>query len=178
LGRTFQRAEVCNAMTVRTNVALGLEARLVGSSGARQIWASAAERRRIHESTEEALATCGIADMAERPAATLSTGHLRLLELARVLAGGFRLLLLDEPSAGLDEEETERFGAVIRQVVADRGLGVLLVEHDMGLVMSVCDRLYVLDFGELVFEGSPAETLASPIVRAAYLGDELETAHR
>ncbi len=94
------------------------------------------------------------------------------MELARTLAGGFRVLLLDEPSSGLDEEETERFGAILQKAVAERGLGILIVEHDMALVMAVCQYLYVLDFGTLIFEGTPAEVQASELVRAAYLGSE------
>ena len=81
------------------------------------------------------------------------------------------MLLLDEPSSGLDSTEARRFGAVLRQVVAERGVGVLLVEHDMSLVLELCQYVYVLDFGELIFEGPPQEVVASPIVRAAYLGD-------
>ena len=82
------------------------------------------------------------------------------------------MLLLDEPSSGLDEDETANFGAILRNVVAEHGTGILLVEHDMALVMTVCDYIYVLDFGRLIFDGSPAEVQASPLVRAAYLGEE------
>jgi ABC-type branched-subunit amino acid transport system ATPase component len=172
LGRTFQRVEVVNAMTVRTNVSLGPEARLVAGNPLRQVLTSPAQQRQIAAATDQALEICGIGAIADRPAATLSTGQRRLLELARVLAGGFRLLLLDEPSSGLDEEETHRFGHILTRIVEDRGVGILLVEHDMSLVMAVCDYLHVLDFGHLIFEGTPAETRASPIVRAAYLGDD------
>ena len=125
--------------------------------------------------TEEALAACGISGLADTRAALLSTGQRRLLELARVLAGEFRLLLLDEPSSGLDESETERFGQILRQAVEERGVGILIVEHDMPLVMSICDHIHVLDFGQMIFAGTPAETQASEIVRRAYLG-EVETA--
>jgi ABC-type branched-subunit amino acid transport system ATPase component len=105
----------------------------------------------------------------------LSTGQRRLLELARALAGGFRLLLLDEPSSGLDSEETGRFGELLTRIVATRGVGILLVEHDMGLVLGICDHVHVLDFGRLIFDGTPTETQASDIVRAAYLGDGAAT---
>jgi ABC-type branched-subunit amino acid transport system ATPase component len=172
LGRTFQRVEVVNAMTVRTNVALGLEARLVAGNPLRQVLASPGQQRQIAAATDQALEICGIGPIADRRTATLSTGQRRLLELARVLAGGFRLLMLDEPSSGLDEEETHHFGQILTRIVADRQLGILLVEHDMALVMAICDYIYVLDFGQLIFEGTPAETQASPVVRAAYLGDE------
>ena len=102
----------------------------------------------------------------------LPIGQRRLVELARVLAGPFDLLLLDEPSSGLDGHETEQFGHVLKAVVAQRGCGILLVEHDMALVRDVCDYLYVLDFGSLIFEGTPEEMQNSEVVRAAYLGEE------
>jgi ABC-type branched-subunit amino acid transport system ATPase component len=172
VGRTFQRVEVCNNMTVRTNVALGPEARLVGRSPLRQIFSTGGQRRAIEHAVEEALELCRLTAIADRLTATLSTGQRRLLELARVLAGDFDLLLLDEPSSGLDEEETRHFGSILASVVRDRGVGILLVEHDMGLVMAVCERIYVLDFGKLLFEGSAEEIRRSPTVRAAYLGDE------
>jgi ABC-type branched-subunit amino acid transport system ATPase component len=90
--------------------------------------------------------------------------------LARCLAGPFDVLLLDEPSSGLDRHETAAFGAVLQQVVRDRGVGILLVEHDMSLVMAVCSYLYVLDFGTLLYQGEPDDARVSPVVQAAYLG--------
>ena len=173
LGRTFQRMELVNAMPVHTNVLLGAECRLVGSNPWRQLITSRHERRGVEEATKEALELCGIADLADRTVATLSTGQRRLVELARVVAGRFRMLLLDEPSSGLDEEETGRFGEILTTIVQERGIGILLVEHDMTLVMSICDYIYVLDFGQLIFEGTVAETQNSDLVRAAYLGDDL-----
>jgi ABC-type branched-subunit amino acid transport system ATPase component len=92
------------------------------------------------------------------------------VELARVLAGDFRFLLLDEPSSGLDEDETVAFGEILCDVVRGRGLGLLLVEHDMSLVMAVCSHIFVLDFGQLIFDGPPDAVKASAEVRAAYLG--------
>jgi ABC-type branched-subunit amino acid transport system ATPase component len=172
LGRTFQRMELVNAMTVRVNVGLGAECPLVGLNAIRQVFSTGGQRRAVVEATTSALELCGIGHLADRTVGTLSTGQKRLVELARTLAGGFRLLLLDEPSSGLDEEETERFGAILQNVVAERGLGILIVEHDMALVMAVCQYLYVLDFGHLIFEGTPAEVQASDLVRAAYLGSE------
>jgi ABC-type branched-subunit amino acid transport system ATPase component len=108
--------------------------------------------------------------LAAADVADLSTGQRRLVELARVLAGGFSVLLLDEPSSGLDVSETDQFGRVLEQLVRQRGVGILLVEHDMQLVMSVCARLHVIDFGRPIFEGTPEEAQASAIVQAAYLG--------
>ena len=172
LGRTFQRMELVNAMTAGANVALGAECRRVGSNPAIQILASRGQSRAIRSSTEAALQICGLASVAERTVGSLSTGQRRLVELARVLAGGSALLLLDEPSSGLDEAETEQFGEILRAAVRERGLGILLVEHDMDLVMAICGHLYVLEFGRLIFEGTPRETQASDLVRAAYLGTD------
>jgi ABC-type branched-subunit amino acid transport system ATPase component len=118
------------------------------------------------------MALCGIEDLADAQAGALSTGQRRLVELARALAGPFDVLLLDEPSSGLDRDETARFGDLLVRVVAERGVGILLVEHDMSLVMRICNHLYVLDFGKLIFEGTPAEVAGSEVVQAAYLGTE------
>ena len=106
---------------------------------------------------------CGITGPGRPWPAGLSTGQRRLVELARVLAGGYRLLLLDEPSSGLDHAETGAFGAILRRL-ARRATdsGILLVEHDMSLVMDVCDYIYVLDFGELIFAGTPTEIVGQP----------------
>ena len=170
LGRTFQRIELFDSLTVRQNVELGREGVLAGSMPWRQLVASRSERRVVTEAADEAMTRCGLTADADRPAGALSTGNRRLVELARVLAGGFKMLLLDEPSSGLDERESERFGEILTAVVRDRGVGILLVEHHMGLVLTVCDYLYVLDFGRLLFDGTPDEAVASEAVRAAYLG--------
>ena len=172
LGRTFQTVVLCTAMSVRANVALGAESRLAGSSPRRQLAASVHRRQLVAAATEGAMLTCGIGELAGVSAAALSAGQRRLVELARVLAGGYGLLLLDEPSSGLDEHETRHLGRVLQTVAGGGDRGVLLVEHDMDLVMSVCDHIYVLDFGEMIFEGSPAEAQASATVRAAYLGTD------
>ena len=182
LGRTFQRTQLCPTLSVVDNIALGFEARTAGSNPWRQLVSSRDERRRLREAVTNAIELCDLAALAGRPVAALSVGQRRLVELARAHAGNYRLLLLDEPSSGLDSDETTRFGSILRSLVEDGGLGILLVEHDMTLVMSVCDYLYTLDFGRLIFEGTPDETRSSPVVRAAYLGGEdgleaIEAAH-
>jgi ABC-type branched-subunit amino acid transport system ATPase component len=173
IGRTFQQVQVCTGMSVRANVALGAEIALIGRNPLRQFIGSRAQRREVADRTDAALDTCGLGWLADTSMSVLSTGQRRLAELARVLAGGYRLLLLDEPSSGLDEAETARFGEILRRVVRERGLGILLVEHDMTLVMEVCEYIYVLDFGNMIFEGTAAETQASHEVRAAYLGEDV-----
>ncbi len=172
LGRTFQRMELFDSMTVAENVSLGREAGRVGSSVVRHLFANRSSRAELAAAADESLRLCGIGAIADRTVGTLSTGQRRLVELARVLAGDFRLLLLDEPSSGLDAEETSAFGGVLEAVVAERRVGILLVEHDMSLVMRVCEYLYVLDFGKPIFDGTPEEVRASDVVRAAYLGTE------
>jgi ABC-type branched-subunit amino acid transport system ATPase component len=164
--------ELYDSLPVAENVALGLEARLAGSVPWRLLVGRRGEHSLVQEAASRAMERCGIGDLARLRPADLSTGQRRLVELARTVAGGARLLLLDEPSSGLDRMETEAFGEVLRGLVRDEGRGILLVEHDMSLVMSVCDHVHVLDFGRPIFEGTTQELASSPIVRAAYLGSD------
>ena len=172
LGRTFQRMELFRSMTVRENLVVAHEAGLAGTNPLRQLIATPRQRRSTIAAVGAALELCGLGSLADRLAGSLSTGEQRSVELARACAGEYRILLLDEPSSGLDREETVRFGRVLQRLIDERDVGILLVEHDMSLVMSVCDYLYVLDFGRLIFEGTPEETRASAVVRAAYLGSD------
>lgn len=171
LGRTFQKMQLLETMSVAVNVSLGAESALAGADPLRHLSPRPGNRAHVEEASARALRLCGLEDIAGRSVDACSTGQRRLVEFARCLAGDFKLLLLDEPSSGLDAAETARFGRILRAVVAERGIGVLLVEHDMSLVLDVCDDIYVLDFGKLIFHGTPGEVVASPEVRAAYLGD-------
>jgi ABC-type branched-subunit amino acid transport system ATPase component len=173
LGRTFQRMELFGSLTARENVALGQEAGLAGARILRQVVPRRSDRDAVDQATREALGLCRIEALADRQVGSLSTGQRRLVELARVLAGKFSMLLLDEPSSGLDNSETRDFGSLLRKIVTTRGTGVLLVEHDMSLVMDVCEYVYVLDFGKVIFSGTPSEVASSEIVRKAYLGTEV-----
>jgi ABC-type branched-subunit amino acid transport system ATPase component/branched-subunit amino acid ABC-type transport system permease component len=172
LGRTFQKAELFNSLSVRENVVLGREASMAGGNPLTQLVGSRRDGAVVARAVDEAMELTGIGPLANLQAGLLPTGQRRLVELARVLAGPFDLLLLDEPSAGLDAGETVAFGNVLTGVVAERGAGILLVEHDMALVRQVCAHIYLLDFGRLVFEGTPEEMIHSDVVRAAYLGSE------
>jgi ABC-type branched-subunit amino acid transport system ATPase component len=172
IGRTFQRMELFDSLDVRSNVSIGREAGLAGSKPWRYLRSSRQEDQLSAESAADALAICGIGHLADKMPPDLSTGQRRLVELARCIAGGFRLMLLDEPSSGLDDKETIRFGEILRELVDDHARGILIVEHDMALVMSCCQYLHVLDFGVPIFEGTPAEVAHSELVRAAYLGSE------
>jgi ABC-type branched-subunit amino acid transport system ATPase component len=172
LGRTFQRTELSEESSVRHNVALGRESGYAGLNPIRHLVSSPRQARAIRAATDEAIALCGLSDIADQQVSSLSTGQRRLVELARCLAGPFSVLLLDEPSSGLDHRETEVFGQILKRVVAERGVGILLVEHDMALVMDVCDEIYVMDFGTRIFAGTPGEVRRSDVVRAAYLGTD------
>lgn len=170
LGRTFQRVELWNSFTVLENVEMGCEAGIAGGRLFSQIFGRRRDRAQVTQRAEESMRLAGVQHLAERSVTHLSSGQKRLVELARCLAGSFEILLLDEPSSGLDPTETTHFGLVLQQVVRERGLGILLVEHDMSLVMQICDYIYVLDFGKPVFAGTPQEVTTSDVVRAAYLG--------
>lgn len=172
LGRTFQRMELFDSLSVRDNVSLGREAGLAGSQPLRHLLGRRSDAAEISGAVEEAVEACGITALVERRPADLSTGQRRLVELARCIAGGFSIMLLDEPSSGLDKNETVRFGEILTGLVERRGVGILIVEHDMALVMSACQYIYVLDFGKPIFEGTPREVGSSELVRAAYLGSE------
>ena len=172
MGRTFQRMQLFDSVNVRANVELGREALLSGGSPLRHLRSGRRVAREVAHAADDAMELCGIHHLAGAAVADLSTGQRRLVELARVVAGGFRLLLLDEPSSGLDVSETESFGEVLVALAHERGLGILLVEHDMSLVMRICSYLHVIDFGVLIFHGTPEQTQASHVVRQAYLGQD------
>lgn len=172
LGRTFQRIELFDSMTVLENVRMGPETRLAGRNPARLLLATRAERAEIRDRADDAIERCGLSSLGRDLVQDLSTGQLRLVEVARAIATGFSFLLLDEPSSGLDVRETARMSAVLQELVTRDGMGILIVEHDMSLVRAVCDYAYVLDFGELLCHGETSEVLSSAIVRTAYLGTQ------
>jgi ABC-type branched-subunit amino acid transport system ATPase component len=174
IGRTFQRMELFWSMTVRDNVAFAVESADIQSDDPLVLFGLRQRGRRyrsaVDERTNTLLADAGLEAVADRRVSEVSTGHARLVELARALARRPAVLLLDEPSSGLDNAETRRFGALLRSVVATHGTGILLVEHDMSLVMDICDWIEVLEQGRPLFRGAPADVRASAAVRAAYLG--------
>ncbi len=170
LGRSFQQMELCDSLSVWDNVAIGSEGALAGARISRQIFGRRSDARTIRTSTEWALTRCGLAGIADVQVGELSSAERRFVELARCLAGPFKAFLLDEPSSGLDTGATQRLGRLLRDLVEQDGVTILLVEHDMSLVMSVCDDIYVMDFGKLLMHGSPREVQASEAVRLSYLG--------
>ena len=159
VARTFQKLEAFNSLSARDNVLVAAEQRFRGAKAARV--------------ADEAIERIGIGDVAEITVGTLPTGTARLVELARALACEPKVLMLDEASSGLTEDETGAVGEQLQGLVADSDLGILLVEHDMAFVMGICTELFVLDFGQIIASGSAAEMQQNPMVRAAYLGAEV-----
>ncbi len=166
------RVELWDSLTVFQNVALGAEAGLSGANVVRQVVGKRGDRKYVASRAADALRQCGLTEDADAVTASLPIGKRRLVETARCISGNFSLVLMDEPSSGLDQYETERFGATLRGIVDERGVGIVLVEHDMRLVTQVCDYIYVLDFGQKIFEGTPEQVRMSQVVRDAYLGSE------
>jgi branched-chain amino acid transport system ATP-binding protein len=165
MGRTFQRLELFGTLTARDNVQMAAEVqqrKLVGG-------------RTPAEEAEYQLARVGILHVADEPSDSLPTGLARLVEMARALATSPSVLLLDEPSSGLNAQETRSVGDVLEQL-ASEGMGILLVEHDMTLVMSICARVDVLDNGSVIARGDPAAVQADRAVQEAYLGGDTKSA--
>jgi branched-chain amino acid transport system ATP-binding protein len=160
IGRTFQRLEVFGSLSVGDNIRVAAEMRRVSSP----------ERVR-----DELLDRVGLRAFADVTADSVPTGIARLTELARALACEPRLLLLDEPSSGLSEVETDDFALLIRSLAAE-GKSILIVEHDVELVLGLCSTIHVLDFGSIISSGTPAEVQADQRVQDAYLGADTEAA--
>jgi len=165
LGRTFQRLELFGTLSARDNVQMAAEVQQHKLTSGRT----------PAEEAEYQLARVGILHVADEPSDSLPTGLARLVEMARALATSPSVLLLDEPSSGLNAEETRSVGEVLQQL-ASEGMGVLLVEHDMTLVMSICARVDVLDNGSVIARGDPAAVQADRAVQEAYLGGETKAA--
>ena len=158
IARTFQRLELFGSLSVFDNVLTAAELRAAPGNDPRAL-------------AGELVARVGLTDVADQRADSLSTGSARLVELARALACQPKVLLLDEPASGLDERETDRFADILVDLARD-GLGILIVEHDVPLVMRLCTQITVLNFGEVLASGSPIEVQKDPAVIDAYLGQE------
>jgi branched-chain amino acid transport system ATP-binding protein len=159
LARTFQRLELFTMLSVRENIAVAADVH--------RRWSKA--RIDVDQQVEEIIQRVGLGAVADTRVTALPTGQGRLVELGRALACEPKVLLLDEPAAGQDDTETERFSVLLREL-AGEGVAVVLVEHDMRLVMDVCDSIHVLNYGQVLAVGTPDEIRAHEAVREAYLG--------
>lgn len=174
--RTFQQAKLFPHLSVRENLLLGRHLSY-GAGGLRTALGTPRARRAEKQArtfVEEVASEFGLASLLELSVERLPYGTRRMVEVARAFATEPRLLLLDEPAAGMDSTESSYFGQVLRGAHARRDLSMLLIEHDVPLVLGLCDRVYVLDFGRLIAAGTPDKIRNDPAVRRAYLGTEVD----
>ena len=161
LARTFQRLELFTTLSVRDNIRVAGEIR--------NRWSLRTPKMDVNAETDRIISLVGLSDVADREVGEIPTGKARVVELARALMIQPTLVLLDEPASGQTEEETGQFGQLLRDL-AGEGLGICLVEHDMSLVMQVCETIHVLDFGRMIASGSAESVRNNPTVVDAYLG--------
>jgi branched-chain amino acid transport system ATP-binding protein len=175
LARTFQQLELFMGLTVREHLVLAYRVR----NSRHRLWSDLATLGSLHRASEaegervdRLLALLALESVADVLASSLPLGTSRRVEVGRALANGPTVVLLDEPSSGLDASETSHLAAALRTVVEEEQVALLLVEHDVAMVLGLSQRVHVLDFGEKIAEGTPDEVRRDPAVRAAYLGDD------
>jgi ABC-type branched-subunit amino acid transport system ATPase component len=172
VGRTFQAPSVVGRLTALENVMLGYTQALRSSAVENMLWVGRTRRdeRKARAAAREALDFLGAADLADRPARQLAHGQLRVVELARVLVTGAKLMLLDEPTSGMTGDERDEIGVLLGRVREETGATLVVIEHDVSFIRRLSERLVVLSFGEVLATGDPEVVLADPEVRLHYLG--------
>ena len=174
IARTFQNIRLFKSQTAFENVLIGTHLRRTSNMFTATFRLNAKEEKAMREKTMNLLEVVGLADVANELATSLPYGRQRRLEIARALATDPTLLLLDEPAAGMNPQETDELGEFIVDIKNKFNLTVFMIEHHMNLVMDISDRIYVLDFGRQIAEGTPEEIQKNPVVIAAYLGVDEE----
>ena len=174
IARTFQNIRLFKSQTVFNNVLIAMHMRRTSNVFTATFRLNMREEREMREETMELLKIVGLDDVANELATSLPYGQQRRLEIARALATHPKLLLLDEPAAGMNPQETEELGEFIKEIKDKFNLTVFMIEHHMNLVMGISDRIYVIDFGKQIAEGTPKEVRDNPAVIAAYLGVDEE----
>ena len=174
IARTFQNIRLFSGMTVFENVMTAMHLRRKSNLFTQMLHLNAAEEKANRQKAWKLLETVGLTDVAEEMATSLPYGKQRLLEIARALATDPSLLLLDEPAAGMNPQETDELGRFIVRIKNEFDLTVFMIEHHMNLVMDISDRIYVLDFGKPIANGTPEQVQQNPVVIAAYLGVDEE----
>lgn len=174
IARTFQNIRLFKSQTAFENVLIATHLRRTSNVFSATFRLNYKEEAAMRKRAMDLLDVVGLADLAEEKATSLPYGKQRRLEIARALATQPKLLLLDEPAAGMNPQETEELGAFIRSIKDQFGLTIFMIEHHMNLVMDISDRIYVIDFGKLIAKGTPAEVRDNPAVIAAYLGVDEE----
>jgi branched-chain amino acid transport system ATP-binding protein len=170
MARTFQQAKLFNHLTVAENILLGRHRHYRARAWQSALGLGGAAEREATAAARDVATECGLAEVLEAPVGDLPYGTQRMVEVARALATEPTILLLDEPGAGMDSNESAYFGQLIRRIHDQRQLSMLIIEHDVALVAAVSDRVYVLDFGRMIMEGTADEVRRDQRVRDAYLG--------
>ena len=174
IARTFQNIRLFKSQTVFNNVLIAMHMRRTSNVLSATFRLNLAEEKKMREETMELLKIVGLDGVADELAVSLPYGQQRRLEIVRALATHPKLLLLDEPAAGMNPQETEELGEFIKEIKEKFNLTVFMIEHHMNLVMGISDRIYVIDFGRQIAEGTPKEVRDNPAVIAAYLGVDEE----